>query len=446
MHTCKVGQFLILGFLAVLMVLTPAAVKAEFSLIDKNGFKAGLSLEMAAAVFAIQNANFDNVNYEDKDEDRGYFDGFIKPILNLSYTTAEAGSFYAGLSYAATGSYGNDGQWEMWTGNTEEIKSEQAYLGWRSGKLFSLGEDLIDISFGEQEFHIGDGFLVYDGEFDGQYGAYWTAPHKSFDKTAIVRINTTPVRADLFYLMADNDYNNTELYGINIEHINDAIGTIGVTWMTVTEANEDGLAYYENRKGMDVYSIRGQGTPFASMGLADLFLSAEYVKELGGDRAEKDATAWYAEAGYTISALPWSPTLTYKYAFFSGDDADTSDDESFDPLFYGASRGWGTHYMGEIVGEYQLFNSNQKTQMVKLNLEPTECLCVGAIYYDFKLDEEYGFGNDFATEVNIYADYAVNDNLWLTAVFAIASPDDAWSAGDKLEDTKLLEVAAFLYF
>ena len=440
MHKGKIGQFFIFGFLAVFLVLTPAVVKAEFSLIDKGGFKAGLSLEMAAGVFAIQNAHWD------ADADKGYFDGFIKPILNLSYDTGKAGSFYSGVSYAATGSYGDDGAWGMWQGNTEEIKSEQLYIGWKSGKLCSYGEDLLDISFGEQAFTIGDGFLVYDGEFDGQYGAFWTAPHNSFDNTAVVRVNTTPVRADFFYLKSDDDYNDTELYGINVEHINDTLGTIGATWMTVTDANQDGLGYYENRAGMDIISIRGQGTPFAGMGLENLFISAEYANEFGGDLAEKDAQAWYAEAGYTMAAHPWTPTLTYKYAFFSGDDAATADDEAWDPLFYGASRGWGNHYMGEIVGEYWLFNSNQKTQMVKLNLQPTESLSVGGIYYDFKLDEAAGFGDKFATEVNLYADYAVNDNLWITAVFALATPDDAWSAGGTLEDTKLFEIAAFLYF
>lgn len=258
MQKCKVGHLFGLGFLAVLLIFTPAIAKAEVTLIDNGGFKAGLSLEMAAAVIAIQNANFDNVTYDDTDEDRGYFDGFIKPILNLSYDTAAAGSFYGGLSYAATGSYGNDGQWDMWKGNTEDIKSEQLYIGWKSGQLFSLEDDLLDLSFGEQEFQIGDGFLVYDGEFDGQYGAYWTAPHKSFDNTAVVRLNTTPVRADFFYLKSDDDYGDTELYGINVEHINDTLGTIGATWMTVTDSI-DGT--YGNRKGMDVYSLRGQGTP-----------------------------------------------------------------------------------------------------------------------------------------------------------------------------------------
>lgn len=54
----------------------------------------------------------------------------------------------------------------------------------------------------------------------------------------------------------------------------------------------------------------------------------------------------------------------------------------------------------------------------------------------------------FANEIDLYADYAVNDNLWLTAVFALATPDDAWKEydGGVAEDTKLFEIGAFLYF
>lgn len=449
MKNVQVARLAIFSLLAIAVILLPSLAKAELSILDKGGLKMGLSLEMAAGVFSSQNLNY----FGDAEEDKGYFDGYIKPVLNLSYATSGAGNFYGGLSYAATGSYGDDIP-GLVTSNSEGFKSEQAYIGWKSGTLLSaLGEDVFDISIGEQEFQIGDGFLIYDGEFDGRYGAYWTAPHKSFDETAIVRLNTQLVRADFFYLKSDADYADTELYGINVEHVNETLGTLGAAYMKVTDSN-DGVFLYENRKGMDLYSIRGQGTPFASAGLENLFLAFEYANESNGDRVEKDASAWYAEAGYTLAALPWNPTLSYRYAFFSGDeDATDSEDQNWDPMFYGFSRGWGTHFMGEIVGEYFLFNSNQKTQMVKLNLQPTDCLDVGAIYYDFKLDEKNVYGapvtsDEFASEVNLYADYAVNDNLWLTAVFAYARPETAWKEvnGGTAEDTKLFEIAAFLYF
>ena len=253
----------------------------------------GLSLELAAGVFSSKSLNY----YGDVEKDKEYFDGYIKPVLNVSYATSGAGNFYGGLSYAATGSYGDDID-GLVSSNSEGFKSEQAYIGWKSGTLLSsLGEDLLDISVGEQVFQIGDGFLVYDGEFDGRYGAYWTAPHKSLDGTAVVRVNTQPVRADFFYLESDADYADTELYGIIVEHVNEALGTIGAAYMKATDSNA-GVFLYENRKGMDLYSIRGQGTPFASAGLENLFLAFEYANESNGDRVEKDASGWYAEAGF----------------------------------------------------------------------------------------------------------------------------------------------------
>lgn len=432
-------------------VLSPVLAHAEFSLVDEGGLHAGLSLQTGTAGFAIHNLNY----FGDSEQDKTFFDGFFKPILNASYRSAATGELYGGVSWAATGTYGDDIA-GLSMGDSEGFKSEQAYIGWKSGSLFeSLGDNALDISVGEQEFAIGDGFLIYDGEFDGRFGAYWTAPHQSFDKTAIVRINTKPIRADLFYLKADDDYANTELSGINVEFSDETLGTVGATYMNV--ANSDagtGFTNFDSRKGLNVYSVRGQGSPLTRVGLPNLFLAFEYGVETGGDRADKDASAWYAELTYTLADIRWHPALTYKYAFFSGDeDVTDNDDENWDPMFYGTSRGWGNHTMGEIVGEYLLFNSNQKTQMVKFNLQPTERLSVGVIYYDFRLDERNVYGTPvasdrFADEINVYADFAVSDKLWMTAVFAFARPESAWEEvnGGSASNTTLFQVAAFLFF
>ena len=107
---------------------------------------------------------------------------------------------------------------EFTSSSSEGGESELMYLGWESDMLFSaLGEDALEISVGEQEFAVGDGFLIMDGAFDSKEGAYWLAPHRSFDQTAILKLNTQPLRADIFYLEADDDYENTELYGLNVE-------------------------------------------------------------------------------------------------------------------------------------------------------------------------------------------------------------------------------------
>jgi hypothetical protein len=433
---------------SALCAITPA--HAEITLVEHDKAHLGLTIEAGAGYFYNDNNNFGAGRFGDGKESIDWQEGYIKPILNGSYTTA-AGTVFGGLSYVGSMTRGDGDVAEFTSDSSEGGESELMYLGWESDMLFpALGEDAVEISVGEQEFAIGDGFLIMDGAFDFQEGAYWLAPHRSFDQTAVLKLNTQPVRADIFYLEADDDYENTELYGLNVEYVNDA-GVIGATWMQVTDTDVGG--FYENRDGMDVFSIRAQGTPLHSLGNEDLFVAFEYALERSGDNLDVDAEGWYAEAGYTFSNLPWTPTLSYRYAFFSGDeDPDDGGYESFDPMFYGFSRGWGTHYMGEIVGEYYLFNSNEKVHMLHLNMLPSDKISVGALYYDFQLDEKNLYGeilsdDQFAEEVNIYVDYSVTDYLYLSAVAAWASPGDAgeeYTGGD--DDSTLFEVFAVVTF
>ncbi len=145
--------------------------------------------------------------------------------------------------------------------------------------------------------------------------------------------------------------------------------------------------------------------------------------------------------------------MSYRYAFFSGDkDPDDNKYQSFDPMFYGFSRGWGTHFMGEITGEYFLFNSNEKVNMVHLKMSPSDTLSVGLIYYDFCLDQKNIFGtpvtsDKFADEVNLYADYTVNDHVTLSIVGAWAAPGTAakeYTGGN--DNSMLVEASVIVSF
>jgi hypothetical protein len=88
--------------------------------------------------------------------------------------------------------------------------------------------------------------------------------------------------------------------------------------------------------------------------------------------------------------------LSYRYAYFSGNDPDSSKSEDFDPLFYGLYESdpggeneqveWGTWIQGEIIGEFVLLNSNLKTHTVRLRAYPLDELWFNLIYYRFLLD------------------------------------------------------------
>jgi hypothetical protein len=202
------------------------------------------------------------------------------------------------------------------------------------------------------------------------------------------------------------------------------------------------------RKGMNVASIRAADIPVP--GVDGLTLRGEYVREWGDrNNIKTDAYGWYAEIDYSLAKfLPWSPTLSYRYSAFSGDhDLNDHKNTGFDALFYSDGRGWDTWTQGEIVGEYLLFNGNNRAHMAQLNVKPTDSLSVGLVYFNFSLDKADYFGTsvrskNFANEVNLYADWNVTDHVYLGAVGGLGFANAA--AKEIFGDDDVYELAEFL--
>ena len=132
---------------------------------------------------------------------------------------------------------------------------------------------------------------------------------------------------------------------------------------------------------MNVFNARAYTAPLPA--LRNLAFEAEYASERNGDLVQ--AAAWNAQASYTIASA-WTPKLTYRYAFFEGDNPDTTADESFDPLMP-TFHDWGAWWQGEIAGEYAVSNSNLVSHMARVHLEPRESLSGGLILYKFLIDQ-----------------------------------------------------------
>lgn len=412
------------GFAALALPNTALAQAIEVKLGDLNialGGRAGLGYVLTG------NTNFGagadvglDGEIDDDDRDVDYAEGFLQPRVDLTYEAGEFGIFYGATSVigAATRSDGDAGGFTF--SNPEDIDLGHLYAGWKSGEAFpDLGTDAIDVSLGRQDFHIGDGFLIWDGNFDtGEDATYWLAPRTAFDNTGLIRLNTGPVHADAFYLKGDQDQEHSELVGGNFEYTSEGKGALGLTYFNIVDS-EDKLLL---RKGLNVASVRVHDIVVPA--IPSLSLRGEYARQWGdNDGIETDAFGWYAEAAYSLNeVLPWSPTLSYRYSAFSGDgDPDDGRNRSFDALFFGAGRGWGTWFQGEITGEYLLFNSNNNVHMVHLNVAPTESVSAGLIYFNFTLDKANYFGTpvddkDFANEVNAYVDWSVTDHIYVGAV------------------------------
>lgn len=362
-----------------------------------------------------------------KESSSSWREGYVKYGISFDQGLAGAGTGYGAFNLLSSATWGDGDAAGFTNGSERTTKVEDAYLGWRSGQLFeALGEDGVDISFGRQNISVGDGFLISgdalnlgDGLADGEYnrgGAYWLAARKAFDQTAVLRLGGNEgLRGDLMWIKSDNRAQaKPEMLVGTLEHVSDT-GTLGLTVIDIRDIDKQYASPAQlGRDGMKTYSVRGQG----NAGVENLFLSGEYAWQDRKTGGKEDA--WYLEAGWTFSDLPWSPSVNYRYSRFS---------ESFDPLFFGFNRGYGTWFQGEVAANYAgPFNSNTQVHHVAVKVSPLENLSIGALWFDFNtLDRS--LGNFDGRELDFYAEWAVSDNLIVMPVVGLYQPDRQASQG-----------------
>ena len=380
------------------------------------------------AVFGTFNSR---KNYDGTSGGSSWREGFIKYGVSADQGLAGNGTAYGTLNWVSSGTWGDGDAAGLSDGSERTTKIEDAFLGWRSGSLIeALGEDGLDLSFGRQKLTIGDGFLINDdglnlGVIDGfgalnRGGAYYLAARHAFDKTAVVRIGGQEgLRSDLMWMKSDNRAQaNTELAAATLEYVA-APGTLGLTYIHGIDVDEEWASpFLAERDGMDVVSLRGTG----NAGIENLNLSFEYAYQ---DKDSGNENAWYGEAAYTFADTAWSPTLTYRYSRYS---------ESWDSLFNGFNRGYGTWFQGEVAANYSgPFNSNTGIHHVGLKAAPTETLTVGALYFDFNTLHNRGSLNLDARELDIYAEWAVGEHLVISPLVGLYQPDkDASNGGNQV--------------
>jgi hypothetical protein len=384
-----------------------------------------------------------NTSVRDPSEtDMAWQEAYVNPAAYLNYDMGEDGSIYGEFALVA-GLTTQEGDPAGFTPSSPtDIDGEKYFLGWRSGT--ALGdENMLDVSFGMQPFKVGRQFIFGRGKYSaGADALYWLSPRYSFHRAGIVRLNTMPVRADLFWLKTDHNpfVRNTQHAGINLEVLDETtgFGTVAVMYDRIldVDGNPAFVANPNHRDDLNIYNVRYDGNPLESM--PNWHFSTEFAWQqsspdgisvfTGSPKPDVDANAWYAEVGYSFAEMTWTPNITYRFNHYSGDDPNSSEDEAYDALHYGFE-GWGTWYHGEVVGEYAIFNTNVDVNMVKITANPYDNLTLGAMWFNFQLDEpgDPFFGTtdeDYANEFDVTADWIVNDNMSISAVYGVAFPGD----------------------
>jgi hypothetical protein len=357
-----------------------------------------------------------------------WFEGYIKPSLGGVFTTASESEFYGKVSAAGERTYGAVP--EQFGYDISSFGPDDLYIGWRSGKSLDLGENAVDVQIGRAPFKLGQGFLLGDGTSEGgSRGGYWTNARRAFEFAAIGRLAPGPHKIEAFYLDRDElpeGDSGSRLWGANYEVTlggKEPHTTLGATYMRWF-AKEDLKPW---RDGLNVFNVRAYTAPIAAA--RNLSFEFEYASERNGEPRQSDA--WALQGAYEWKDRIWTPRLSYRYAFFEGDDPDTAANEAFDPLFPGF-HDWGTWWQGEIAGEYFLSNSNLKSHQFRLHVEPTEAISGGLMFFKFRLDHPASFApevtsDDVAFEVDAYTDWKLNSNFTVSLIGAFADPGRAVS-------------------
>ncbi len=390
------------------------------------------SFDASAGAFGFGNSLYTNPKPDQPSGDLSddWMEASVKPALSATYTLQSSAKLYGKVSAVGVRTFGAAPS--LVGEDASSFDMEDAYIGWSSGTSLALGEDVLDFKIGRAPYQLGNGLLLYDGASDGgSRGGYWTGARKAFEFAAIGSFKPGANKVEAFYLDRDDvpdADSDTKVWGLNYEYAFGDDSTLGATYM---KWSADELVAPQ-RDGLDVYNVRAYVAPFQN--LKALSFEAEYAEQDNDELL--DSTAWNFLVGYQLD-IAWQPKLSYRYAFFEGDDPTTEANESFDSLLTGFSD-WGTWWQGEIAGEYFVSNSNLISHQLRVHTTPSDAISTGLIFYDFRLDQPSASGvtsDDVALELDWYMDWSFNDNFILSFVAAVAEPGDAIEESSGRSDT-----------
>jgi hypothetical protein len=415
---------------AVLLALAAAPAFAEDAPkpAPPPGLPAGVdwtfNLDAGYGVFGFDNSLYLNPRPDDPSGDLGdnWTEGNVKAGLSGVYKVSGGSEWYGKVSAVGEGTYSTAP--DLVGGNATSFGVEDLYIGWRSGSSIGGGENVLDFTVGKTQYRLGHGMLLFDGHSEGgSRGGYWTNARKAFEMAAIGRFNSGPNKVEVFYLDRDElpeSDSGSKLVGANYEYSFNEDNVLGATYMKWSAKESVRPA----RDGMEVYNLRAYVTPFSS--LKQLSFEGEWAQEENDELI--DSMAWTLQASWQFAG-PWTPKLTYRYAFFEGDDPNTTKNENFDGLFTGFYD-WGTWWQGEIGGGYLLSNSNLISSQLRIHTKPTESISTGLIFFDFSLDHPEAFdpvvtSSSAGTELDWYMDWSVTSNFTLSFIAALGQPGKA---------------------
>lgn len=255
----------------------------------------------------------------------------IIPSINLH--------LYGGVNYLASFSAGN----EIFTDKARiHGDLEEAYAGVIGGGRTANGHLYrYNILYGRKQFVLGDGWLIINTSMNGaNRAALQLNPRWASKKVFQAGIQWDRLFFQLFSLQPNELSilnSETVINGVNLELGNKDRMLIGASFLQVPRSK---FKYYlpdgtvQTRDGLQVYNLRLFRN--AAAGHGGLFFKTE-----GGYQRNPhfDMSAWayYGEMGWSFANTFGSPSVGYRFAYFSGDNPDTKSYNRWDALYTGGN-------------------------------------------------------------------------------------------------------------
>lgn len=294
-----------------------------------------------------------------------------------------------------------------------------------------------NISAGRQNVTLNDGWLVHfvRGNANiGKRGGTYLGPRNANDASVVADAKLGPCTAKAFWIDPD------ELPGIdsragylggNLRYTFRPGLSFDATYITVARSTGSLIApggIRLPREGLRTYAghIRWE-RPFGTDGV---WLASEFAYQ-DHARFRMSAYAAYGLIGYQAAHLPWSPSLSYRLSYASGDDPGSASYNRFDPLL---STGLGNWLQGISFGKLTS-NSNLSVHRLQVNVVPMPMLNVTFDWHILRAPERNNLGanpalstltsSDIGQEFTLTGRWALNRNLFLQTIGSVAVPGKA---------------------
>ena len=227
---------------------------------------------------------------------------------------------------------------------------------------------------------------------------------------------------------------HTGLAGVNLETRPFSGMMAAASYVTALTSD---YAYYDpngavigTREGLNVFDARMTYTPRPA-NQPGPFIGVEAAIQTHRE-FDMFATAGYGELGYSFVDIPWSPSVSYRLGYFSGDDPDTKTYERWDPLLSGGN---GEQWV-QGGSEFKVVqDSNVIAQRLQAKFRPLPKVEVVPQLWAFTADSLNNIGGnpalsfltdrEYGYEANVTIKWFPSQNWYVHGLLAYTVPGEA---------------------